>query len=125
MAAATTREQARQRAWAAFEAELDRVIPAEADKPLKGRTMLEFEDQAERVSNTIYGVLVEQRCALEHGAVIEPGQPGPCPYCCSARTRLLDKPRQQEFISPRGEVVIALQSVRCRSCGRSFSPSTA
>lgn len=126
MAARTTREAARQRIRAAFEKALDRMIPADETRPLRGRTFIEWEDQADAFDHAVTGTLLEERAALEDAAEAEPGALGRCPHCGSDRLYLQrGEARQKPTRTPHGEVVLGHQSVRCRSCGRSFSPSAA
>jgi hypothetical protein len=121
MAAGTTREEARARVRAAFEAELERMIPRDGAAPLRGSKMIDFERQAQTLLRTVGGTLVEERCALERSAVAESA--GPCPHCGSDRTRLTGVVRQDELAGLGGDVVLPVQEARCRPCGRSFSPS--
>lgn len=125
MAARTTREQARARIRAAFEQALDQIIPADGSVPLRGRTFLEWEDQADAFDQTVTSTLLEERAALEDTAQAERGELGRCPHCGSDRLYLQQThPKNKAIRSGHGEVVLGQQSVRCRACGRSFSPST-
>ena len=126
MPARTTREEARRRALAAFQKALDEVIPAEESLPLRGRTFAEWEDQADTFDQAVTGTLLEERAALEETALAEPGGLGRCPGCGSERLYLQHpEPRNQTLRTPHGEAVLGHQSVRCRACGASFSPSGA
>lgn len=126
MAARTTREAARERMRAAFEAALDRVIPADPATPLRGRTFREWEDQADVFDQTMTPLLLEERAALEDSALVEAGRLGRCPGCGSDRLYLqAPEPRNKALRTPHGEAVLGHQSVRCRACGGSFSPSGA
>lgn len=126
MAARTTREAARERMRAAFEAALDQVIPADAATPLRGRTFGEWEDQADAFDQTLTTILLEERAALEDTALVEAGRLGRCPGCGSDRLYLqAPQPRNKAIRTPHGEAVLGHQSVRCRACGGSFSPSGA
>jgi hypothetical protein len=123
MPARTTRQQARQRMIETFMASLDKVIPPEESVPLKGRTFLDWEKQAEQLKRTVIPTLLEQRAALEHSAIAEQG--GCCPYCGSDSVYLEKQTSQVEVHSPEGPVLIQKQHCRCRNCGGSFSPSVA
>ena len=124
MAARTTREAARARIRAAFERSLDRIIPADEQVPLKGRTFGEWEDQADAFDWAVTGTLLEERAALEDTATVERGGLGRCCHCGSDRLYLQRaQPTNKEVRTSHGEVALGHQSVRCRACGRSFSPS--
>jgi hypothetical protein len=126
MAARTTRQQARARIRAAFEKALDQVIPAEESVALRGRTFLEWEDQADGFDAAVTTTLLEERAALEDTAQAEAGVLGWCPHCGSDRLYLQQvQPKNKAMRTPHGEVVLGQQSVRCRACGKSFSPSGA
>lgn len=121
MAARSTRQEARARIRAAFEAELDRMIPADESVPLKGATFADFEDQAEGLAQETLPVVLEERAALESDALVETA--GRCPHCGSDRVYLEKQVTPLEVRSPHGPVVLSGQHARCRSCGGSFSPS--
>lgn len=124
MAARTTRDEARAKIRAAFEKALDQVIPADDRHPLRGRTFGEWEDQADVFDQAVTGTLLEERAALEDTATVACGALGRCPRCGSDRLYLQrGDPKNKAIRSPHGEVVLGHQSVRCRACGRSFSPS--
>ena len=124
MAARTTRQEARERIRAAFEQSLDRVIPEDETRPLQGRTFLEWEDQADAFDQAVTTTLLEERAALEETAHAEAGELGRCPHCGSERLYLQrSQPKNRTIRTPHGEAVLGRQSVRCRSCERSFSPS--
>ena len=123
MPARTTRQQARQRMIETFMASLDKVIPPEESVPLKGRTFLDWEKQAEQLKRAVIPTLLEERAALEHSAIAEQG--GCCPYCGSDSVYLEKQTSQVEVHSPEGPVLIQKQHCRCRNCGGSFSPSVA
>lgn len=124
MPARTTRQEARQRLRAAFEKAMEQVIPEDESKPLKGRTFLEWEQQADAFDQTVTTTLLEERAALEESALIEAGDLGCCSHCGSKRLYLQQaEANNRSILTPHGEVVVGLQSIRCRACGRSFSPS--
>jgi DNA-directed RNA polymerase subunit RPC12/RpoP len=126
MAARTTREGARQRLRAVFEKALDQVIPEDSMRPLKGQTFLEWEHQADEFDREVTGALLEERAALEASALVEPDDLGRCRHCGSDRLYLQrSEPTNRTRAGTHGPVVRGFQSVRCRSCGRSFSPSGA
>jgi hypothetical protein len=121
MPALRTRQEARQRVIDAFMASLDKVIPPEESAPLKGRTFLDWENQAEQLKRAVIPTLLEERCGLEDNAVAERG--GRCPYCGSDNVYLEKQTTQTEVRSPEGVVVVQKQHCRCRCCDGSFSPS--
>ena len=121
MPARSTRRQARARIMRAFQAQLDRMIPADEQVPLKGATFADFEDQVEELARSALPVVVEERAALEANAEVV--TPGRCPHCGSDRVYLEKRATQSEVLSPHGPVVLHQQHARCRACDRSFSPS--
>lgn len=126
MAARTNRQAARERVMAAARKALDRLIPADEEQPLRGRTFAEWEDQADEFDEEVTGTLLEELAALEDTAEAEADDLGRCPHCGSDRLYLQQRePKNKTVRSTHGEVVLGQQSVRCRACGRSFSPSGA
>ena len=126
MAARTTREAARARIRAAFEKSLEQVIPADESKPLRGRTFIEWEQQADAFDAAVTTTLMEERAALEETAEAEVGQLGRCPHCGSDRLYLQrPEPKNKAIRTRHGEVVLGQQGIRCRACDASFSPSGA
>ncbi len=125
MAARTTRQAARDRVRAIFEKQLDQVIPLDESTPLQGRTFREWEDQADAFDQTVTSTLLEERAALEESAAVEQESLGYCPHCGSDRLYLRSETHNESRQTPHGEVVLTHQRVRCRSCGRTFSPSGA
>ena len=124
MPARTTREEARRRVLAAFQKALDQVIPPDETLPLRGRTFAEWEGQADLFDQAVTGTLLEERAALEESALAEAGGLGGCPGCGSDRLyQQHPEPRNKAIQTPHGEAVLGHQSVRCRACGASFSPS--
>lgn len=121
MPARTTRHDARARIMATFTAELDRVIPADEQTPLKGATFTDFEDRVDTLARSVLPVVLEERAALDAHAEVE--EAGRCPHCGSVRVYLEKEVSQPEVLSPHGPVVLTKQHARCRACGGSFSPS--
>jgi hypothetical protein len=121
MPARTTRQEARARIFAAFRAQLDRMIPEDESVPLKGATFADFEDQAEALAQTALPVVLEERAALASNA--EVAAAGRCPHCGCEGAYLEKEVTQPEVRSLHGPVVLTRQHARCRSCGGSFSPS--
>ena len=121
MPARSTRQEARARILATFQAQLDRMIPEDENVPLKGATFADFEDQVEELARTALPVALEERAALEPNAEVTTA--GRCPHCGSEQVYMRKQATQQEVQSPHGPVVLCKQRARCRSCGRSFSPS--
>lgn len=125
MAARTDREAARAAMRAAFEKALEQAIPEDQSKPLYGETFQEWEQEADRLDQTLTPVLMEQRALLADSAEAEARHLGHCPHCGEAVRLYLQRSecKQEELQTPHGPAVLGQQSVRCRSCGRSFSPS--
>lgn len=123
MSATTTRQAARQRVLAEVTAALDRVIPDDPSKPLRGGTFASWEDQAQTFSRTVITALLEERAALEDSARVP--EAGTCPHCGSTRVYLKARAIRAEVQTPHGPVVLEQQRCRCRACGRTFSPSGA
>lgn len=125
MAARTTRQEARERIIKSFMDSLDKIIPPEESVPLRGQTFLDWERQADVLRKAVVPTLLQERAALDSGALVVAKECGKCPRCGSEQI-YLDRPDelpQKEVISPHGPVVIVEQHCRCRACGRSFSPS--
>jgi predicted Zn-ribbon and HTH transcriptional regulator len=122
MPARRTRQEARSRILAAFQAQLDRMIPADESVPFKGATFADFEDQTEELARSALPVVLEERAALEVNAEVVTA--GRCPHCGSDRVYLEKQVTQPEILSAHGPVVLHKQHARCRSCGGSFSPSS-
>ena len=125
MAARTTRREARERIIQSFMDSLDRIIPPDEAVPLRGKTFLDWERQADVMRKAVLPTLLQERAALDETAVVDGGSCGKCPRCGSDRIYLDHggDEAQKEVISPHGPVVLGKQQCRCRACGRSFSPS--
>jgi len=121
MPALRTRKAARERITKVFQTVLDRLVPADESKPLRGRIFAEFEEHIYKEGNEILAALLEERAQLAPEAEVE--EAGRCPHCGCERTYLEKRKTKQEIRSPVGMVVLERQSARCRSCDRSFSPS--
>ena len=121
MPARISRQEAREAARKAFEASLDRMMPADESKPLKGAKFIDWENQIEQMAQAVLPTVLEQRALLEENAHVE--QAGHCPYCGSPRTYVEKRSTRPEILSPHGPVVIEKQQARCHGCGGSFSPS--
>ena len=125
MPARTTRHEARERIVKSFMDSLDRIIPPDGAVPLRGKTFLDWEKQADEMRRAVLPTLLQERAALDDGARVDPTRLGHCPRCGSGRVYLDHGGReaQKEVIGPHGPVVVGKQHCRCRACGRSFSPS--
>ena len=121
MPALRTRQEARERVMKTMLAALDRIMPAEEAKPLKGTTFGSWEDQADEFKRAVIPTLLEERAALEPNARVEAG--GCCPLCGSGSVYLEKQTTHPEVLTPDGPAVIEKQHCRCRTCGGSFSPS--
>jgi DNA-directed RNA polymerase subunit RPC12/RpoP len=122
MSAVTSRQAARERILRQIQAEVDRLLPADPKAPLQGRTFLDFENVAERVSNDLYVTILEERVML---AGLDRPTVGRCPHCSSPRLRKVAEAGRKEIRTPRGVASIEEPTLRCRDCGRSFSPGAA
>jgi hypothetical protein len=120
MPARTTRQEARQRAIEVFMDSLDRIIPADAAKPLKGSLFRDWEDQVAELRRALIPTILEERAALEDNARVE--RPGWCPLCGSESIYLERQTTRPEVLTPDGPAVVQKQHCRCRTCGGSFSP---
>jgi hypothetical protein len=121
MAGTMTRQEAREHVLSRMKAILDRMMPADAGMPVKDGVFREWEDMADEFDRETTAALMEALAGLSEKAKLD--QPGVCPACASANVRWLDPDKQQERQSKHGVVVLPRQVARCRSCGRSFSPS--
>jgi len=122
MSAITSRQAARERIFKQIQAEVDRLLPADPKVPLQGRTFLDFENVAEQVSNDLYVTIVEERVML---AGLDRPTVARCPHCSSPRLRKVGEVRKREVRTPRGVATIEEPTLRCRDCGRTFSPGAA
>ena len=120
MPARTTRKEARERLLRTIMEAVDRIIPEDESRPLKGRTFGEWEDQTDAFKRAVIPTLLEERASLEDSARVETG--GHCPHCGSDSI-YLEQTTRSEVLSPDGPAVIEKQNCRCRTCGGSFSPS--
>lgn len=121
MPARITRKEARERLLKTMLEALDRIIPEDESKPLKGTTFADWEDQTDQFKQAVVPSILEERAALEINARVEEG--GRCPCCGSESVYLEKQTTRPEVITPDGPVVIEKQHCRCRACGGSFSPS--
>ena len=121
MAARTSRKEAREKLLKTMMAALDRIIPEDESRPLKGSTFRQWEDQAAEFKRAVLPTLLEERAALEENACVQSG--GHCPHCGSDSVYLEKQTTRPEVITPDGPAVIEKQHCRCRTCGGSFSPS--
>lgn len=121
MAARTTRKAAREAAIKTFMGSLERIIPADESKPLKGGKFLDWENQIEQMAQAVLPTVLEQRALLEDNAQVE--KAGRCPHCGSDRVYLEKQTTRNELIGPHGPVLVEKQHGRCHGCGGSFSPS--
>ena len=121
MPARTTRKEARGRLIQTMMSALDRIIPEDESKPLKGTTFGSWEDQTDAFKQAVIPTILEERAALEDSARIE--DPGHCPLCGSSSVYLEKQTTRPEVRCPDGPAVLEKQHGRCRTCGGSFSPS--
>lgn len=121
MAGITTRQEARAHVLGTVQALLDRMIPEDEKQPVKDGVFWEWEVMADEFDREATASLMEALAGLSGQAKLD--HPGACPKCRCLRTRWLDQNKQRERQSKHGVVVLPRQVARCRSCGRSFSPS--
>ena len=67
MPARTTRQEARARILKSFMDSLDRIIPPEGSVPLRGKTFLDWEKQADEMRRRC-PTLLQERAALDDSA---------------------------------------------------------
>ena len=65
MPARTTRKEARARLMKTMMDALDRIIPEDESKPLKGSKFIDWEKQATAFKQAVIPTLLEERAALE------------------------------------------------------------
>jgi len=124
MPARTTRKEARERLLKTMLAAIDRIIPADESKPLKGSTFGDWEDQTDEFKRAVIPTILEERAALQPNARVEDaGDVGCCPFCGSDSIYLEKQTTRPEVLTPDGPASIEKQHGRCRTCGGSFSPS--
>ena len=123
MAGLSTRQEARDHVMTRVKALLDRMIPEDESQPVKDGVFWEWEEMADAFDREATAALVEALAGLSEQAKL--AHPGACPACGCLRTRWLEADKQLERRSKHGVVVVPRQVARCRSCGRSFSPSGA
>jgi hypothetical protein len=100
---------------------LDRLVPADELKMMKGRTFRDFERQGIALKEALVPALLEELAGLDGSA--EVASAGRGPQCGSDRTYLEQEVVKKEVRSPDGPVVLERQQARCRACDGSFSPS--
>ena len=76
MPARTTRKDARTRLLKTMMEALDRIIPEDESKPLKGSKFIDWENQATQFKQAVIPTLLEERAALEANAVVDKGGAG-------------------------------------------------
>ena len=123
MSAMLTRQEAREQLLKRISAEVERHIPSDPNKPVRGDIFREWEDQADELCRAVGGAFLETLSQL-HGQA-QTQTPGICPHCGSNSTRFIKREGLHERQSKHGPVVLPWQVARCRSCDRSFSPSGA
>lgn len=121
MAGRLTRQEAREHVLSRVQTLLDRMIPADESQPVKDGVFWEWEEMGDVFDREATASLMEALAGLSGQAQL--ADPGACPACGCLRTRWLAQEKQLERQSKHGVVVLPRQVARCRSCGRSFSPS--
>ena len=121
MAGKMTRQEAREHVLTTVKRLVDKYLPEDEKRPVKDGTFWEWEDIGDAFDREATASLLEALAGLSSQAHVE--HPGACPFCGCVRVRWLDPGKQQERQSKHGVVVVPRQVARCRSCGRSFSPS--
>jgi len=100
----------------------EKYVPSEA-APAPDGDFAQWEQKVDEFGRELLPRLLEVLACLSPQAAL--AEPGICPACGSRNTKWLDAAGQQERRSKHGVVVLPRQVARCRSCGRSFSPSGA
>lgn len=121
MAGRMTRQEAREHVLKTVQGLVDRYLPEDEKLPVKDGTFWEWEEIGDAFDREATASLLEALAGLSRQAQLE--NPGACPFCGCVQVRWLDDGKQQERQSKHGAVVVPRQVARCRSCGRSFSPS--
>jgi hypothetical protein len=121
MPARTTRKEARERLLKTMLEAIDRIIPEDESKPLKGTTFGSWEDQTDAFKRAVIPTILEERAALEDSAQVTSA--GHCPHCGSDSVYLQKQTTRPEVLTPDGPAVVEKQHGRCRVCGGSFSPA--
>ena len=121
MAGKMTRQEAREHVLTTVKKLVDKYLPEDEKLPVKDGTFWEWEDIGDAFDREATASLLEALAGLSRQAQLD--HPGACPFCGCVRVRWLDDHQQQERQSKHGVVVVPRQVARCRSCGRSFSPS--
>jgi hypothetical protein len=121
MAGRMTRQEAREHVLKTVQRLVDKYLPEDEKQPVKDGTFWEWEDLGDAFDRQATASLLEALAGLSQQAQL--AHPGACPFCDCVRVRWLDDEKQQERQSKHGVVVVPRQVARCRSCGRSFSPS--
>ncbi len=88
----TTRKQARERLFNTILAAVDRIIPENESKPLRGSTFADWEDHTDAFKQAVIPTILEERAALEANAQVDRQQLGRCPFCGSDSVRLRTDP---------------------------------
>ena len=122
-----TRKQMVQEARARLERRLtalcEEYLPEDERRPIKDGKFWEWEEMADAFDREMTAAFLEELAGLSAAAHLK--EPGNCPHCGSGNTKWTVPCGQQERQSKHGKVVLPRQVARCRSCGRSFSPSGA
>lgn len=117
------RQEARERLARKSEALLEKYIPANESVAVKDGEFWEWEEMADAYDREMTAAILEELVGLSASATL--AEPGCCPHSGSGNTKWLQEQGQRERRSKHGLVVLLWQVARCRSCGRSFSPSGA
>ncbi len=115
------RQEARERLDGVYERLREKYLPADESQPVADGKFRQWEAMADEFDREMTAAFMEELARLSDAS--ELAEPGACPHCQSASTRWLEAHGQRERQSKHGVVVLPRQVARCRSCGRSFSPS--
>jgi hypothetical protein len=121
MPALTTREDSHNRLMGMFKNALERIIPLDRTKNMRGATFFDWEKLVGEHMEPVLAAVLEERAQNDFSAHLEPDRLGRCPYCLSEKIYLRKEETQDEILSTHGPLVIASQHCRCRTCDRSFS----
>jgi hypothetical protein len=121
MPATTTREASHARVLELCKLALERVLPLDRTKNMRGRHFADWEQLVLEHFQPVLAAVLEERAKNDPCAHIPPDRLGRCPHCLSEKIYLHPEETSDEVLSTHGAVVLQAQHCRCRACDRSFS----
>jgi hypothetical protein len=121
MPATTTREESHARILNMCKSALERVLPLDRTKNMRGGTFIDWEQLVNEHFQPVLAAVLEERAKNDPSAHIPADRLGRCPYCMSDKIYLRQEETQDELLSTHGPLTIQSQHCRCRACDRSFS----